>query len=136
MAEKASSPVTLESGKALAGSLRRGESSAYAIAAEAGKSVVFKLESVSGSAQCARFTALGPGEKPLYDDDGPLCSAFRKVKVQAAGVSLKEAAGSGYELRLPIAAAGEYTLAVHQRGHADNPLPSGWSYRITASIGG
>jgi hypothetical protein len=134
MPEQVRPPVALQSGQTLAGKLRRGESAAYAIAAAAGKSVVFRLESVKGSVQCARFTALGPGDKPLYDDDSPLCSEFRKVKVQAAGVALKDAVGSGYELRLPAAAAGEYALAVHQRGHADNPLPSGWDYRITATV--
>ncbi|HYV46724.1 MAG TPA: hypothetical protein VFA20_17790 [Myxococcaceae bacterium] len=129
----------LTAGQAVQGRANQGNADVFSLQVpEAGKRLLFRLEN-RGLENCPAFTVTGPDRRQvLYRDDWFRCHAVRGSRPQPAerveGAALSPTAGSGYELRVPAAAAGPYFLTISEQGEADNLFPLGWDYQLTAEL--
>ncbi len=111
----------------------QGNPDVFAISVESGGALVFTVEDLDGQ-NCPGFTVTFSDGTVLYADGLFSCSPFRSPTVQVARAALVTTADGVYRLTVPADWAGTYYLEIQELPYADNLVPNGWDYRLTATV--
>lgn len=124
----------LSAGVAVAGRVVQGNPDVFSFLHAGGGSLHFALQTLEQEEErCAAFRVVAPDGQTLYDDNSITCSRGWDAATVAPGASLEYRPGTGYDLRVPAAAAGTYYLTISELGYADNVFTFSWHYRLTVS---